>query len=173
MHLFVYCFTWLHVCTDSGLSFIVSLLLLSAVQCSHSLMIIYYLPLSLLSKVVVAAKPAYEASTFSHWIVSHCVVVCYVCCSMFSHTFPSSLSAFPPLLLSRVAVATKSALGDSTCSLWIVSHHVVASFVFCSLFSSTLPCSPSTLLSLFLSGVTVTVKPSRYRQRHLCLFWSM
>ena len=45
MYLFVYCLTWLHVCTDSGLSFIVSLLLLSAVQCSHSLIIIYRLHL--------------------------------------------------------------------------------------------------------------------------------
>ena len=41
LYLFVYCLTWLHVCTNSGLSFIVSLLLLSAVQCSHSLIIIY------------------------------------------------------------------------------------------------------------------------------------
>ena len=45
MYLFVYCLTWLHVCTDSRLSFIVSLLLLPAVQCSHSLIIIYRLHL--------------------------------------------------------------------------------------------------------------------------------
>ena len=63
----------------------------------------------------------------------------------------------------------KSTLGASTSSLWIVSHHVIISFLFCSMFSSTLPCSPSTLLSLLLSGVTVVVKPTRFRQGHLCL----
>ena len=128
------------------------------------------LPLSLLSGVVVAAKPAHEASACSLWIVSHFVVVRYVCCSMFSHTCPSSLPTFPPSLLSRVAVATKFALGASTCFLWIVNHRVFVSFAFCSMFSSTLPCSSSNLLSLLLSGVTVAVKPTRFRQGHLCLF---
>ena len=136
MHLFVYCLIWLHVCAGSGLSFIVSMILLSAVQCDHSLIYRLHLPalchcsLELLLRPNLLMELLRTRSGLSV-IISFFIMFVIQCSRLPAHSHAPSTR--PLSLLSGVAVVAKPAHGASTCSLWTVSQHVI--IFFCMLFN--------------------------------------